>query len=232
MLVQAKTTVIVDDFDGPQITYTVEDNRGFGEAFGEDGDDASPANLREFLNDQTEQMVNTITGARSPFADVVAQAVEAAIAAAEEKPRTLSQLAAATADEIERRGWQRGGLVSLVGVPRLLSDMRDEGTADAIKDCAVCALGGMAAAYFGNPLRGYDADGNGYDSFIVAVAAEIPTNQSGRTYSRSNADGVIYGWNDYGASQDGQDGKATVVEFFRNLAVKWAADEAKAEASA
>lgn len=143
---------------------------------------------------------------------------------------TNAQLAAKTADEIQKRGLTHGELVAEL-------DWNDGSPPreDQLQICKVCSIGGMAAAYYGDPTKGYDEDGNGYDSFANAVATRLLPKWRGSGYYDTPME-VIYSWNDGRAktdfAEDPTKTTAEVVAFFRQLAAVWSADDALQAATA
>lgn len=143
---------------------------------------------------------------------------------------TNAQLAAKTADEIEKRGLTHGTLADMSG-------LIDAGVpyAERQATCPVCSVGGMAAAFYGDPNLGYEEDGNGYDSFVSAVADALLPNWHTFDYY-DNPQEVVYSWNDgRGRTGDTEQPKKTtaeVVAFFRGLAAEWSAAETPAQQAA
>lgn len=112
---------------------------------------------------------------------------------------TIQEQAKNTLDQLKRVGWTRGTLYSA-------SQAQDEGVAPT--ECRMCVLGAAATVFYGNPNRGYDFDGNGYDKFVAALADELHPGWRTDTYSDglpkySDSDDreVVYNAND----TEGQD---------------------------
>jgi hypothetical protein len=116
---------------------------------------------------------------------------------------SIAELAAKTANEIRTRGWATGQLI-------------DEETG------AVCAVGGCGAAFYGDPGKGYDEDGNGYDTFLTTVANAVKPgwrkekwlDYDDNVTNEPMYDGpyeVIYSWNDHAT-------EAEVLALFDKLA--------------
>lgn len=99
----------------------------------------------------------------------------------------LKLYAGKAAAEIERRGWLRGEYAQ-TEVPNPEWKEKEyyaqfhEGGAKydvpdlveiPIEDCKVCLLGGLAAAFLGDPRKGGRGDGNGYDNLVVELADHI-----------------------------------------------------------
>lgn len=158
----------------------------------------------------------------------------------------LAALAEKAADEIDRRGWATGDLHVTPDLPpeeRWLNYDPDlwhpsgsihlgctdfwgktpmtewptlEPSPAFYQNGAVCALGGMRAAFDGKPTEGQTPDGNGYDTFVREFADWLePEWLDRRGYSYDDAAGewhadegwviddfegkvheVVYGWND------------------------------------
>lgn len=164
----------------------------------------------------------------------------------------IAELAEKTAAELERRGWTTGLYDPDVDNP-FLREGYDPGVhtskyswgggtgwtylpfnAEAVKDCKVCILGAARAVYDGDPRLGMTADGNGYDTFVYALADairpgwrdEVTEYYDSSTQLRfpPGADGaqeVVYSWNDNKAkTQD------AVVAKLRQIAADAAASAA------
>lgn len=99
-------------------------------------------------------------------------------------PRPISELALATIDELDRRGWTRGTLA------RIYDDTGREAYTE--EDCKVCLLGAMSSAYnpFHPTVPGYNDDAFNHDPeyqrFIDAVEEEIGKVDVGRTIPHWN----------------------------------------------
>lgn len=163
----------------------------------------------------------------------------------------IAELAEKTAAELERRGWTTG-LYDPDGDNPFLREGYDPevhtekyswggGTgwnylpfnAEAVKDCKVCVLGAARAVYDGDPRLGMTVDGNGYDTFVYALADAIRPGWRDEmitydgTASRrfaptaEGAQEVVYSWNDSEASA--QD---AVVAKLRQIAADAAASAA------
>lgn len=116
---------------------------------------------------------------------------------------TVYELAAKTADEIEQRGWCKSELVW----------RWNDGT---YKTGSVCALGGMGAVYYGDPVRGDHPDGNGYDTFVDWVGEQMSTRGYsivGRSYQSRMA--RVFHVND-----EVWQTKQEAVDFFRAISQK------------
>lgn len=81
--------------------------------------------------------------------------------------------------ELQRRGWTKGDLVE-EAVPNPAFDWEDpkKRLLDpyipiSYEDGAVCLLGCLGAAYYGDPRKGEDSDGNGYDDMLRHLAGVI-----------------------------------------------------------
>lgn len=94
------------------------------------------------------------------------------------------KLAGIAADEIERRGWTTGTLA-------LTEEYQDgEEVEIPIADCKVCLLGGLGAAYFGDPERGEDYADAEYANHITKLADLIRPGWDAETV-------VGQEWNDF-----------------------------------
>lgn len=147
------------------------------------------------------------------------------------RPPTMSELAAKTADEIERRGLRTGGLARVGVAAKHLTIHCEDGSTrgyvadEDVADCQVCTLGGMGAAFYGNPTKGYWEDQNGYDTFVISIANRLIllgecASRKTPVISAYDAQTVIYGWNDRVVDGD----IARVVAFFRSASADWAAE--------
>lgn len=95
--------------------------------------------------------------------------------------------------ELQRRGWAQGALAKETDDnPEFDWDKWPDRNANLgipmhitvpVEDCRVCALGALGAAYYGDPRKGEDKDGAGYDDMVRHLANTILPGWEEETYA-------------------------------------------------